>query len=752
MWPHCGRRLLVVSSVGLLFAATAKGAPAEASKLGGPEASAVLSPLSAVELHSRAQDDVFDDPLDEEELREEEACGGQEAMSNVMTSELEKLRDPTSPWAKFLSKLTAIKDAKQVCTQSQTSEGLCSLPEAPEGGSSTALQLPCGGDDYMKLISNYVRTKNCILSLAVTQTLTQNWLGHAGSDGIFPQLIAKYEKALEYASLDSELYSLYQDSAQLLREVIQSAKDGIAAFHSPELKAVFLKRRKELTALLCALGRGAEADTGANVVVSDHMVVIRGNFEESEEEALTAFQSAVDTFGLYVQALLEDGGFLQRATDIHVTLHKFRLSKLSAMLTDIEPSTNEGDDALSLMRIIPGKHNKQSKHKTKEVSNKTQDAAAPAFLESAAQQGAVAAAAAVAAANLATPATAPQQQQALVGGTATTVPAAAPDTMSLLGPSSPAAQTFLAGEQQAPAQGGAQTWAPAPLPAAPSAALEAAPAPTSPSGNPPPHAEKGDHAGHPPAHGIVDGEHKGVPIRQKTITMAAHLRMFEMHGEELGYTADVSALSKTIKAGYTDITDKIFVVWAQFLPQAFVSTTFKFLSLLLPNPVVDIAEFYNSTMAEDGSVTEGFTGDLPVNHKLLAERFSVAVDEAYKDSWRRFFEVADDLGVDNDQSGSVAQQAPPVSALQEVGAVKPHSFVSTEENDDFSVAIVSSSDGITPTDLDKYIDSEAIDKASVEALVRAMGTFGVLGWSLGSCVRLPECLGAGIFVVDRLVL
>ncbi|OEH78228.1 hypothetical protein cyc_00091 [Cyclospora cayetanensis] len=704
MWPHCGRRLLVVSSVGLLFAATAKGAPAEASKLGGPEASAVLSPLSAVELHSRAQDDVFDDPLDEEELREEEACGGQEAMSNVMTSELEKLRDPTSPWAKFLSKLTAIKDAKQVCTQSQTSEGLCSLPEAPEGGSSTALQLPCGGDDYMKLISNYVRTKNCILSLAVTQTLTQNWLGHAGSDGIFPQLIAKYEKALEYASLDSELYSLYQDSAQLLREVIQSAKDGIAAFHSPELKAVFLKRRKELTALLCALGRGAEADTGANVVVSDHMVVIRGNFEESEEEALTAFQSAVDTFGLYVQALLEDGGFLQRATDIHVTLHKFRLSKLSAMLTDIEPSTNEGDDALSLMRIIPGKHNKQSKHKTKEVSNKTQDAAAPAFLESAAQQGAVAAAAAVAAANLATPATAPQQQQALVG------------------------------QSQ-------------------SAALEAAPAPTSPSGNPPPHAEKGDHAGHPPAHGIVDGEHKGVPIRQKTITMAAHLRMFEMHGEELGYTADVSALSKTIKAGYTDITDKIFVVWAQFLPQAFVSTTFKFLSLLLPNPVVDIAEFYNSTMAEDGSVTEGFTGDLPVNHKLLAERFSVAVDEAYKDSWRRFFEVADDLGVDNDQSGSVAQQAPPVSALQvEVGAVKPHSFVSTEENDDFSVAIVSSSDGITPTDLDKYIDSEAIDKASVEALVRAMGTFGVLGWSLGSCVRLPECLGAGIFVVDRLVL
>ena len=46
------------------------------------------------------------------------------------------------------------------------------------------------------------------------------------------------------------------------------------------------------------------------------------------------------------------------------------------------------------------------------------------------------------------------------------------------------------------------------------------------------------------------------------------------------------------------------------LPQAFAVTTFKFISLLTPNPQVDFAEFYNSTLADDGSVTEGFEGEM----------------------------------------------------------------------------------------------------------------------------------------------
>ena len=33
----------------------------------------------------------------------------------------------------------------------------------------------------------------------------------------------------------------------------------------------------------------------------------------------------------------------------------------------------------------------------------------------------------------------------------------------------------------------------------------------------------------------------------------------------------------------------------------------------------------------------------PVNHKLLAERFSEAVDEAYKDTWREFFHDQDGI-------------------------------------------------------------------------------------------------------------
>lgn len=201
--------------------------------------------------------------------------------------------------------------------------------------------------------------------------------------------------------------------------------------------------------------------------------------------------------------------------------------------------------------------------------------------------------------------------------------------------------------------------------------------------------------------------------------------MFEMHGEELGYTADVAALEKTIKAGYTDFTDKIYVVWAQLLPQAFTLTTFKFLSLLFPNPIVDIAEFYNSTMAEDGSIKEGFEGEPPVNHKLLVERFSLAVDDAYKDAWRRFFSVADDLGIDGSKPQAVQQQpAAPVSTLEmDVGVVKPHSFASTrEEQEEYNVAIVSSADGLSVDDLEKFADVAAINQASVEALASSSFT------------------------------
>lgn len=50
--------------------------------------------------------------------------------------------------------------------------------------------------------------------------------------------------------------------------------------------------------------------------------------------------------------------------------------------------------------------------------------------------------------------------------------------------------------------------------------------------------------------------------------------------------------------------------------------------------------------------------------------------------------------------------------------VRPHSFVS-EEPEEYSVAIVSSNDGLSVADLEKFADTAAVNRSSVEALVRA---------------------------------
>lgn len=765
-WPRRGRHLLALGSVGLLCALSAGGTPSDASRVGA-HVLASSPPLSSLEM--RVKDNDSDEVLDESDLKEEDACEGEEAMAAVMRGEIKKLKDVNSPWVRFLSKLTEVKDSKQVCTIPQNSEYLCKLPTATEGSKGPP-QLPCGGDEYMKLIGTFVHTKNCVLSLAVTQTLTQNWLGHSGNEGIFLKLIKQYESAMQFSGLDSELYYIYRDSAQLLKELTQSAKDGVAAFHSLEIKSVLLKRRRELTSLLCALGRGTEADTGSNVVVSDKVVVIRGQFSESENEALAAFRTAVDTFGVFVKGLLEEGGFLDRATAIHKELHKFRFSKLNALFSTIEPTTNEGDEALSLMKIIPVKHHKKrSPHKEEAAGAPAAAALGQAsFLEGAMQDdpataapaaavpvapapAAVAQAAAPPAAGdsllVAVPVPHQQQQQqqqaAPAAPAATPQAAAAPAAAPAAPPPASAATPPAASAGAAPAPAvpgpaptifGASFEPPAPAAtapaaskaapelaaavhaaapaAAPAAAVASAGAPSAP-GVPAPHISGAHHEG-------SEESHKGVPIRQKVVAMASKLRMFEIHGEELGYNADVAALEKTIKAGYTDFTDKIYVVWAQLLPQAFTLTTFKFLALLMPSPVVDMAEFYNSTMGEDGTIKEGFVGEPPVNNKLMVERFSVAVDDAYKDSWRRFFAAADDLGLEapkpNVNNAVQQHQEPPVSTL-DAGIVRPHSFMTTgEEPEEFSVAIVSSADGLSLPDLEKFADAVAINKESVEAL------------------------------------
>ncbi|KAL8445594.1 hypothetical protein Emag_005086 [Eimeria magna] len=769
MRPAGGLRLLAVGSLGLLCAVTSGASRVSGSRLGSHLLTS-QGPISALQTESRDEGNG-EELSDEGDLREADACEAQEAVASVMEEDLQKLKDTSSPWVRFLSKLTEIKDNKQVCMQPQSSKNLCTLPEAV-ASSGQLPHLQCGGDTYMQLIGTYVHAKNCILSLAVTQTLTQNWLGHAGSSGIFQQLVNQYEKALSYSNIDNPLYYLYQDAAQLVKDIMQSAKDGIAAFHSVEVKSVLQKRRRELTALLCALGRGSEADVGSNVIVSDRLVVIRGSFGDSEDEALSVFKSAVDAFGLFVRALLEEGGFVDRATEIHNTLHRFRFSKLGPMFDNVVPPATAGDEALSLMKVIPvkqgrggsrGDHHKDE-HALKEAEQQQQQT--HSFLQVGLHEEPAGVAPSLASPMLPPLATTPQpqqQMQPLPSGFAAAAPPPPPAGLAAAAappagaPAAPAAAVTPAAAAEIPA---APAVAPATAAAAASPA-EAAPAtgtvliggevgaatsqvpqeeaaavaagaagggPPGLTGVPPSKAEaetRGDKQQQPRSAdgaGVKEHRKEEVSVRQKIFNMATQLRMFEMDGDGLTYTGDISALDKTIKAGYTDITDKIYVVWAQILPQAFAATSFKLLSLLLPNPSVDFAEFYNCTMKEDGSIEEGFVGEPPVNHKLLVERISVAVDDAYKDTWRRFFKAADDLGLEAPSTHSAGAQqagAAPVSTAQlGAGMVKPHSFVSAgEEKEQFSLAIVSSGDGLSIGDLAKFVDPVQVDNETVSALV-----------------------------------
>lgn len=56
--------------------------------------------------------------------------------------------------------------------------------------------------------------------------------------------------------------------------------------------------------------------------------------------------------------------------------------------------------------------------------------------------------------------------------------------------------------------------------------------------------------------------------------------------------------------------DRVLDVWGALLPQAAVTTTSQLITLLLPKPDVDFAEFYNKTINADGTITDGVTGQL----------------------------------------------------------------------------------------------------------------------------------------------
>ncbi|CDJ44969.1 hypothetical protein ETH_00017495 [Eimeria tenella] len=148
-------------------------------------------------------------------------------------------------------------------------------------------------------------------------------------------------------------------------------------------------------------------------------------------------------------------------------------------------------------------------------------------------------------------------------------------------------------------------------------------------------------------------------------------------------------------------------------------------------------------MAEDGTVTEGFNGELPVNHRLLVERFSEVVDEAYKEVWKKYFAVADEMTEVKQQQQPQQlqqqqfsqQQATPVSAVEVASGVES---LDLEEGEKVEVAIVSSSDGLNLESLEKYIKVEEVNKMSVEAL--ASGAFAAAPQALALFAASALCV------------
>ncbi|CBZ52063.1 conserved hypothetical protein [Neospora caninum Liverpool] len=325
--------------------------------------------------------DDEDAVLTEQDQESEDECAAQEVMQKMLQDELNgsntSLMAASPQWKLLKSNLEQHMDNKEMCAPLSGSQPVCRQIQKSDDGEvlgSATTQLKCGGAEYEKLIEKYVHEKNCLTAVAFSHALAQSWLGHldpskasGGSEvarkGIVEALVSHYHKAMDAGFLDDTLWYIYQDAAALLEAFKTAATDGLNAFNSEDVRKALLRRRETQTAIFCSVGNGNDAQLGSNVIVNEGTVIFRVNLDGEDMSAVEAFKQAVDTFAKkFVQAVLEEGGLLDRAIELHKKFYKFRFFKIQGLMQSAEPSADVREQNKLLAALPLEKHKTKEKH------------------------------------------------------------------------------------------------------------------------------------------------------------------------------------------------------------------------------------------------------------------------------------------------------------------------------------------------------------------------------------------------------
>ncbi|ESS31650.1 hypothetical protein TGVEG_243930 [Toxoplasma gondii VEG] len=325
--------------------------------------------------------DDEDTVLSEQEQEAEDECEAQAVVQKMLQAELDgsstSLMAASPQWKHLKASLEKHMDNKEMCAPLSGSQPVCRQVQKADDtevvGSATT-ELKCGGAEYEKLIEKYVHEKNCLAAVVFSHVLAQTWLGHTdpskasggGSEvarkGIIDVLVSQYKKAMDSGFLDDTLWYIYQDTATLLENFKSAATQGLNAFNSDAVRKALLRRRETQTAIFCSAGNGGDAHLGANVIVNDGALIFRVNLDGEDGVAVDAFTEAIRTFATtFVQAVLEEGGLLDRAIELHKRFYKFRFFKIQGLMQNAEPSADVREQN-KLMNALPMEKHRKTKH------------------------------------------------------------------------------------------------------------------------------------------------------------------------------------------------------------------------------------------------------------------------------------------------------------------------------------------------------------------------------------------------------
>ncbi|PHJ21166.1 gpi-anchored micronemal antigen [Cystoisospora suis] len=371
-----------------------------------------------------AEDDD-DSVLTEGEQDAEDECEAQEVMQQMIKDELEgrgsSLMASSPQWQLLKQNLERSADNQEMCAAARSgtssSSPMCRQIHTSDkdkdkksgstgASSATGNDLKCGGRDYEVLVEKYINRNNCLASVVSSHTLAQPWLGHTDPSkassssssspggvegsakseavarrGIIDVLVEEYKKAMDSKVLDDQLWYIYQEASNILEDFRKGAVAGLNAFNSEEIRKVWVKRRTQQVAILCGLGNGKAAELGTSVIVNDGNLIFRVNLDGADDDAVTAYVHAIGTFAHeFVRRLLEKGGLVDRAIELHKKFHKFRFFKIQGLLQNSEPSTDVREQN-KLMNALP-----LQKHKKKKGAKKDGKEGAASDSSSSSQQ------------------------------------------------------------------------------------------------------------------------------------------------------------------------------------------------------------------------------------------------------------------------------------------------------------------------------------------------------------------------------